>query len=464
MNTKSWPVILFFLPLTLLFAQGAFGADITPPDLTKQFEIITKPFSAAMIQKGGELLFAGALLQAILTGFRLLLKDHDFGPAFWGQVIVWPTITLFFFFTLIQQAPSWMYQLTNGFNAMGGSAAGTGRLDPMTIMSIGLDLVESIRSAMNEKAGVSLIDLARAVLISFQVIFVQFFVLICFLILAGQMALLIIKAYLWTCLAPLLLGLGGLKFTRDIAVNVLKAPLAIGVSLLTIYVIAGVTVQAVGLWNSLILAFTMDNWMPMWWIVVTAAMLAFAAWNVPKIASDFINGTISGGVGEVTGAALGAAGMAAGAAGLAVGAASAVAGTGSGVAGAAGGSGAMSASDIVSRYTSGSVSPGGGATGGDDRSLEPGAGGPLFGNPNAHSNDPVRQAMARKAERDAAQGENNMGNASSAGFDAPGGAKDEPSKRPLSERVQDGIRRTREHMPGEGDATVGVNANLRDEG
>ena len=448
MNTKNWPTMLFFLPLALLFAQGAFGADITPPDLTKQFEIITKPFSAEMIQKGGELLFAGALLQAILTGFRLLLKDHDFGPAFWGQVIVWPTITLFFFFTLIQNAPTWMYQLTNGFNAMGGSAAGTGRLDPITIMSTGLTLVESIRAAFNEKAGASLIDLARSVLISFQVIFVQLFVLLSFLILAGQMALLIIKAYLWTCLAPLLLGLGGLKFTRDIAVNVLKAPLAIGVSLLTIYVIAGVTVQAVGLWNSLILAFTMDNWMPMWWIVVTAAMLAFAAWNVPKIASDFINGTISGGVGEVTGAALGAAGMAAGAAGLAAGAASAAAG-----AGAAAGSGAMSASDIVSKYGSGTVSPGGGATGGGDI---PGTGGSLFGNPNAHSNDPVRQAMARKAERDAAQGENNMGNAS--------GAKDEPSKRPLSERMQDGFRRTREHIPGEGDATVGVNANIRDDG
>ncbi len=121
-----------------------------------------------------------------------------------------------------------------------------------------------------------------------------------------------IKAYLWLCIAPVLIGFAGLSYTKDVAINTMKSAISIGVTILTIYVIAGIAITSVPIWNNLIEQFTIDNWIPFWWIVVTAGLLALSAWQVPKIANDFINGSVSGGVSEVASAGIvAAAGLAA---------------------------------------------------------------------------------------------------------------------------------------------------------
>lgn len=313
----------------LLFACGSALADDAAraafPTVLGQFKAVTTAFGRNMVPVGGVLLASLATLQVVWNCVDRILKGSFEPNAIIGNLIR-TSLTSAFFFVVLTHAGAWFPYILSEWNRIGGQAAGTGPLEPGALMGTGIDLVEAIREAARQKASISSLDVFRSVSISLQLVLIFFLVLLAFFCLAGQLALAMIKGFLWFCVGPLLLGFGGLKSTRDIAVNTLKAGISTGVVILTVYVIAGITINCVPLWNDLITKFTMDDWTPFWGIVVTAGLLALSAWQVPKIANDFINGSVSGGLSEVSGAAITGAAAAAGVGATAVAAGAATSG------------------------------------------------------------------------------------------------------------------------------------------
>lgn len=302
------PASIVFLILGVSLSSVAWAGDPVPGVL-EQWKTITQTFGEAMVKQGAMLLFGLAGIQFTLNGINALRKGSDLQELV--MHMVWSLVTITFFFTCIIKSPTWFPQIINGWHALGASGTDTGTLDPGAIMSMGIDIVETMRSTVAAKSGASIVDFMRSVSISFQTLFVELFVLLAFLVLAGQLALAMLKAYLWLCLGPVLLGFGGLSYTKDVAMNTLKSGISIGVTILTCYVIAGMAQASVSIFNKQIASFELDNWVGLWNCVGVASLLAIAAWNVPKLASDFINGTVSGGLGETMATAAVAAGGAA---------------------------------------------------------------------------------------------------------------------------------------------------------
>lgn len=306
--------LMLLLPMLLgvLLSGAAYAADPVP-DMILQWKSITTAFGETMVHQGAMLLFTLAGIQFTINGVNALRKGSELQELAFH--VVWTLITISFFYTFIVKSPTWFPYVIDQWNALGGTGTNTGPLDPGAIFTMGLDVVESIRSTVNDKAGLSIKDLLKSVLISFQILFVELFILLSFLVLAGQMALAMLKGYLWFCLGPVLLGFGGMKYTQDMALNTLKSGISVGVTLLTTYAIAAMAQASVGIFNDQIAKFDLDNWMGLWNCVGVAALIAMAAWNVPKIANDFVNGSISGGLGETLATGAVAAGGAAALAG-----------------------------------------------------------------------------------------------------------------------------------------------------
>lgn len=286
---------LFVIALGLAVSNAAWAADPVPGLMT-QWEAITSGFGTMMVNVGAKLLFLLLGLQFTLNGLNALRRGHEL-PQMVGT-FVGSMLTSTFFFAMITLSPSWFPKILAEWNSIGGHATNTGPLNPGAIFGMGISIVETIRSTVAAKSGSSLPDFLRSAAMGFQILFVELFILLAFLVLAGQLALAMLRGYLWLCIGPVLLGFGSLSFTKDIAVHTLKSGISIGVTILTCYVISAVARASTDIFSVQIARFTLDNWVPLWNCVGVSALIALASWQVPKIANDFINGGISGGVGE----------------------------------------------------------------------------------------------------------------------------------------------------------------------
>lgn len=312
MNLK----ILIFVAGLLLSSPSWAGNPV--PTLMNEWQAITTSFGENMVSSGAKLLFGLAGLQFTLNGLNAIRRGKDLNELVFH--IAWSLVTVTVWFTFITESPTWFPRVLQTWNDIGGTATNTGPLDPGAIMTLGISIVETIRTTIAAKAGSSAIDLLKNVSVAFQAVFVEVFILLSFLVLAGQLALAMLRGYLWLCLGPILLGFGGLSYTKDIAINTLKAGISVGVTILTCYVIAGAAEASTAIFNQQIASFTLDNWMGLWNSVGIAALIALASWQVPKLANDMLNGGVSGGVGETMAtagvAAAGAAAMTGGVGGV----------------------------------------------------------------------------------------------------------------------------------------------------
>jgi type IV secretion system protein TrbL len=307
--------LLFLAGMSCAHAQDMI-ANTGFPSVLEQFRTASQGFGQKMMKAGAGLLAMLAILQVAWNGADRMIKGNFEIKSVIGNMVRTAVVTSFFFI-VIAHSLSWFLSILDQWISVGGAAAGTGPLGPGELMATGLQLAESMREAFNDKMGNSLADMLRSFAISLQLVLVYVLVIFAFFVLAAQLALAMIKGYLWLCVGPLLIGFGGLKSTRDIAINTMKASISIGIVIVTVYAVAGMTFLMVPMWNGFIANFTLDNWMPFWGVVVSAGLLALTAWQVPKIANDFINGSVSGGVSEVASAGVtAAAGMAAAATGV----------------------------------------------------------------------------------------------------------------------------------------------------
>ncbi len=277
----------------------------------KLFEDSAKKFNSRMIYAGATLLFLLLIIQLIWSLGMMALKGKFNLTSAVGTMINHMVIALIFL-ALIGLSPRFIDLFINEWHRIGGAGAGTGPLDPGEILTQGFQTMGTIQKAIGKSDPGWLNSIGYGLL----GIIISALVLICYILIAGQMALVQIKAYFWICVAPILLGFGSIKNFRDIATNTMKSSISMGAIILMVYVVAGVAREASVEFGGLMATFGNDNWTPLWAILAVMGMLAFAALQVPKFANDFFNGTVSGGVGEVMGAAIGAA---AGAAAVAAG-------------------------------------------------------------------------------------------------------------------------------------------------
>lgn len=321
-SKKATYFIICIAGLSAASALGQAAPDTATggvPNVMDQFQAVTSQVGAKMSSVAGGMLGMFAAIQVTWNACDRMMKGGTNEIAgIWANLLRSGIIAAFFFW-LIGHAQTIFPWLISQWEAIGAQAIGSAPLTPGGMMGMGISVVESMRQSVSDKVG--LIDQAT---MGIFIALIYLITLFSFFILAGQMALAQIRAFLGYCIWPLLLGFGGLKSTREIAMNALKANIPAGVIIVTVYIIAAIANKMVPYWSQCLEQFSINDMRPLFAILVSAALVGVSAWQVPKLANDFINGSVSGGISEiasmaVTAAAAGAAMASGGAAALGVG-------------------------------------------------------------------------------------------------------------------------------------------------
>lgn len=417
-------------------ASAAFAADApASPDFFG--DILTLLQSAladsSAIKGAGQLMLFGlAAIELHRQGIMWMLSGPELNNIMWSIAKFFMTLGLFLL--LVNNSDFFLKGVVNGFAGIGLGMTGIKSLDALTLLDTGINISTKIISS------IGVFDALSHPIIALAILLAALCMLAAFVVAGIQLLMAQIEAALVIAVAPMIFAFGGLKYTRDMGAKPFQHAISIGMKFIAVSILAVVLIKF-GNELTMFMGKVKDlenNGKLIFQLIGTGIFLILISFMLPSITQAMISGISSLAASQAMAAGTMAVGGAATMASGAISAGQAAYGAGKGIAGAA-----MSASDLVAKYAGGSVSPGGGTTGGPAGSSSgapvAGAGGPQFGNPNDHSNDPVRQAMTRKAERDAAQGENSFGNASGAGIDAPGGSGSKQENKSWADKAKDGL-------------------------
>ncbi|MGF6276245.1 type IV secretion system protein TrbL [Massilia sp. UYP11] len=294
MQRKNSHWIFPALVLLLAFAvtETASAAPVLDTAVDK-FEAATKLFGERIQSVGVRLLFLLTGIQVSVNMIMLLLKEISLEAVVGSVVRV--MMTTGFFYSIMLFGSTWLPAIINSFDLIGQQGSGLSHLSPSAIITQGIDLQNLMVATFNDSTGANqgLFAAIQNFVPGMTMVIICIVILLSFVILAAQMALTLISGWMWMCVTPLLMGFGGLQFTRDIAINSLKGGIAIGMKILVVYLIVGVAGTLAPIMGESMKDVTLTDWSPMYWSLAVSAILAYLSFQLPKVAADLMNGTAS---------------------------------------------------------------------------------------------------------------------------------------------------------------------------
>lgn len=216
------------------------------------------------------------------------------------------------FFFIATNGPQFLLQLLGYFVQAGAAVTGQGELSPSAIVILGFD------ACFRTFDAIGAMGWGDTAAFGLPLALAGMGILACFSIVGILYLVRVIELYLVMYGGVLLLGFGGISFTRDIPKNYMSYMLSAGAQLFMLNVVIGLGIQLVESWpSSLTLDTTPDAVLrQVLQLLVGSAVFAALAWSIPKVAASLVNGAVSLGASDAFAPAA-AAGTAA-AAGVAV--------------------------------------------------------------------------------------------------------------------------------------------------
>jgi P-type conjugative transfer protein TrbL len=277
-----------------------------------QFYTAGVNYSAAIQPYALHLFFALLLLDILATWIQYT-AEGQLDPSFFFGCMIKHVLSGGFVYLMIINGFSWMYLVIQSFSRIGAAISGLPALSPQSVLTAGINMSNTLLNSPAASGIVSSVELA------FVEAFCALAVGAAFLIVAVELLLTLVKAYLTTGLGVILLGFGGNRFTASAAEGYFTNVIQIGTRLLFFYAVLAIGMQMVAQWEAALAAACkpVSTTVP-WWTtygvapskiftsvcsgtVSTTDMLEFAALAVvfavicvavPSMAADLVGGTV----------------------------------------------------------------------------------------------------------------------------------------------------------------------------
>lgn len=350
---KSVLVRLGFGAALVLLSQSAFAAiekGGVLNEVSDRFLTVSSTWAGTITQYASWLFWTLVVISMVWTFGMMALRKADIGE-FFAEFVRF-TIFTGFFWWLVINGPNFAMDIVNSLRMIAAEASGLPRgLNPSTPIDIAFDI---LAKAAKSYSVTSPID-------NLSIFLTTLAILACMAVVAANVLLALITAWVLAYAGVFVLGFGGARWTSDIAINYFRSVAGIALKLMTITLLVGIAITIIdGYHVELANNASMDELLV---IFVVSLVLVILINTIPNVIGGLMPGGgaaasagSSFGAGAIMGAGMAAAGMATGGAALA---AKATMGAAAGTMG--------SASAIQSAFQKAAASMGGG---GDMPSME----------------------------------------------------------------------------------------------
>ncbi len=247
--------------------------------ITAQFYNAAVHYSAAIQPYALKLFFALFLIDVIVTWIQYT-AEGQIDPSFFLGRLLKHILSGGFVYLMIVNGFSWMYLVIQSFSRIGSAISGLAALSPQSVLSAGLSMANTLLSS---PATTGIMSTFEQALVAWAMALV---VGAAFVIVAVELLLTLVKAYLTTGLGVILLGFGGNRFTASAAEGYFTNVIRIGVKLLFFYAVLAIGMQMVAQWQADLAAACKP---------VSTAVPMITSYYVPpsKIMTTICSGTIS---------------------------------------------------------------------------------------------------------------------------------------------------------------------------
>jgi type IV secretion system protein TrbL len=254
-------------------------------NIAQTFQWAGQRYMAIMQPFAEKIFFTLVLIELIITCVHFVADQDE--PTRLLAELTKKCLALGFLYAMIVNAPIWFGAIINGFEQIGGEAAGIPGLSPSTVFNNGLSLFQTIYQGF---AALGWFHLTMAALIALIAGLIMF---LSFALIAGQMLLALSKAYLGMGGGVLILGFSGSRWTIKFAEGFLGWIGGVGIKLLFLYLLVGVGMTITAGWNSALTGWTIGD--PSLPLTIAGGALIFLllAWTIPNTAASIVGGAVS---------------------------------------------------------------------------------------------------------------------------------------------------------------------------
>ncbi len=215
------------------------------------------------------------------TFAMVMVALHEGGMEGFVREIVLRILFIGFFWTLLLNGADWMDAIVGTFTRLGSVASGSlgpGDLTPDGILDV------AVRLIIDASTNLSVFNLKDSI----ALLFAAGIVFIALLLIAANLALVLLELYIVGYGGIVLLALGGSRWTKDYAIKYLQFSFAIGMRLFIFFLIAGIGVAEIT--DRITGDFDPDRIEQWWALAGFSVVLCFVAGKAP----DAINGLLNG--------------------------------------------------------------------------------------------------------------------------------------------------------------------------
>ena len=274
-------ILRFALPLVLLLAsktsEAAVGPDGVLDQVAARFLTASSTWGATITGYASWLFWTLVMISMVWTFGLMALRRADVGE-FFAEFIKF-TIFTGFFWWLLTNGPRFAMSIIDSLRIIGSKAAGLPReLTPSEPISIAFDI---IAKAGKSYSITSPID-------NLSIFFISLAILACLAVVAANVLLALVTAWIMAYAGVFVLGFGGSRWTSDIAINYFRSILGIGLKLLTMTLLSGVAVSVMdGYYVNLSAGTEMRELLV---VFVVAFVLALLMHSLPNLIAGLVPG------------------------------------------------------------------------------------------------------------------------------------------------------------------------------
>src|SRR5271156_675160 len=240
----------------------------------------------AIMQPFAEKIFFGlVLIEIVITCVHFLTDQED--PTRLLAEFVKKSLAFGFLYAMIVNAPMWFSAIIQGFQQIGGQAAGIPDLSPSTVFNNGLAMFQTIYRGFGSLGWFHLTIASLIALVAGLIMFLSF------ALIAGQMLLALSEAYIGVGGGVLILGFSGSRWTIKFAEGFLGWIVGVGIKVFFLYLMVGIGLTITAGWNTALLGWTSGD--PSLPLTIAGGALIFAllAWTIPSTAASIVGGAVS---------------------------------------------------------------------------------------------------------------------------------------------------------------------------